>query len=417
MRIAVFTNQFPSRTSTFFARDMRPLLDSGIELDIFPIYPLDANLWRYVPDILNQDVLPRSRVHHLGTVDILRFAMRPNVLHPARFIRDVAAVSASAIKFGVGPVAKSAYVFMKALSWAQRAGRDYDHVLAYWGNYAGTCAYIFHRLLRQEIPFSIFLHAGIDLYENQVYLRQKLLYADNIITCSKFNRQFLHDRFSDVFPVISEKIHVHQHGLDFTQFLYEPEDRLPRRILGVGSLEKYKGFEYLLLSAAELIRRGVKVEVELVGDGKEEQALKNLAKKLAILDNVKFRGWLHPEEVRKAMRNATALVHPSPDLGDGVPNVIKEAMALGTPVIASSVAGIPELLANGRNGILVPAKDVKALAHSIETILSQEQLRRTYAKAARKHAEKEFDLWRAGRCLADLLSSTTRLKAGSLRSF
>jgi len=414
MRIAVFTNQFPSRTSTFFARDMRPLLDAGIQLEIFPIYPLDADLWSYVPDILNENVLPHSRVHHLRIPDILRFERRRSALHSATLIRDAFAVSASAIKFGAGPLAKSGYVFMKAWTWALRTCYDYDHVLAYWGNYAGTCAYMFHRLLRREIPFSIFVHAGIDLYENQVYLRQKLLYADNIITCSKFNRQFLHDRFSDVFPRIKDKIYIHQHGLDFTQFLYEPDDRLPRRVLGVGSLEKYKGFEYLILSAHELIRRGVNVEVELVGDGKEEEALKRLANKLHIAENVKFRGWLHSEEVRKAMRNATVLVHPSPDLGDGVPNVIKEAMALGTPVIASSVAGIPELLDNGRNGILVPAKDVKALANSIETILSQGQLRRTYANAARRHAEKEFDLWRAGRCLANLLSSTTRLNAGSL---
>src|SRR5467141_2604510 len=66
MRLAVFTNQFPGRITTFFARDMRGLQQAGVEIDVFPIYPLDASLWSYVPDILSDEVLPRDRVRHIG---------------------------------------------------------------------------------------------------------------------------------------------------------------------------------------------------------------------------------------------------------------------------------------------------------------------------------------------------------------
>ena len=66
MRLAVFTNQFPSRVSTFFARDIRSLLKAGIEVEVFPIYPLDAELWAYVPEILNETVFPRDKVHHIS---------------------------------------------------------------------------------------------------------------------------------------------------------------------------------------------------------------------------------------------------------------------------------------------------------------------------------------------------------------
>lgn len=408
MRLAVFTNQFPARVSTFFARDMRSLLEAGIEIDVFPIYPLDPVLWRYVPDILGQNVLPRGKVHHISLVHSLGSVRPWSLRRFGMFAQDTAKITASAGRFGLMPLVKSIYVYPKAWAWAQQVRDTYDHVLAYWGNYAGTCAYIFHRLIDREIPFSMFLHAGIDLYQNQVYLRQKLLYADNIITCSKFNRQFLHDQLPDIFHLISDKIYLHYHGVDFGDFLYEPDDRLPRRILAVGSLEKYKGFDYLLRAAHELSIRGIDNEIEFVGDGTEADSLKALAKRLQILDKVRFRGWVRPEEVQSAMRQATILVHPSPELGDGAPNVIKEAMATGTPVIASSVAGIPELLDHGRNGVLVPPKDVTALAVSIETLLANERLRRKYADAAREYAEKEFDLWRRGRSLADLLCSTTR---------
>jgi glycosyltransferase involved in cell wall biosynthesis len=389
---------------------MRPLLNAGIEIDIFPIYPLNSSLWRYVPDILNENVLPRDKVHHISFGQILRCARKWPEGRLCTFLQDIGAISASALRYGVGPLGKSGYVFLKAWAWACLYPHAYDHVLAYWGNYAGTCAYIFHRLIGQETPFSIFLHAGIDLYQNQMHLREKLLYADNIITCSNFNRKFINDRFSDIFDLISNKIYVHYHGLDFGEFLYEPEARLPRRILAVGSLEKYKGFDYLLRTVHELGIRGIDYEVELVGDGQESDHLKALAKKLQISDKVKFRGWLHHKEVQRAIRQATILVHPSPELNDGAPNVIKEAMALGTPVVASSVAAIPEMLENGRNGLLVPPKDVKALANSVETLLANARLRRKYADAAREYAEKNFDLWQGGRCLADLLYSTRRLE-------
>ena len=95
-------------------------------------------------------------------------------------------------------------------------------------------------------------------------------------------------------------------------------------------------------------------------------------------------------------------------LGDAVPTVIKESMALGTPVVASNVAGIPELLDGGRCGMLVPPQNVEALADAIKTLLANTAMRRTYADAARKYAEEQFDLWRNGRRLARVLRSTKR---------
>src|SRR5262245_47724290 len=195
MRLAVFTNQFPTRVSTFFARDIRGLIEAGIDVEVFPIYPLDPTLWCYVPDLLNENVLPRNRVHHVTIRECFRSARFWPPRKVSLFLRDTLSISASAITSGIEPFVKSNYVFPKAWTWAQKYGIQYDHVLAYWGNYTATCAYLFHRLLPSSIPFSIFLHAGIDLYLNQVFLREKLLATKNIITCSYFNRSFLEKRF------------------------------------------------------------------------------------------------------------------------------------------------------------------------------------------------------------------------------
>jgi glycosyltransferase involved in cell wall biosynthesis len=85
-------------------------------------------------------------------------------------------------------------------------------------------------------------------------------------------------------------------------------------------------------------------------------------------------------------------------------------MALGTPVIASTVAGIPELLDQGRCGELVPPRDVKTLADAIEKLLSNEPLRRSFAESGRRYGEQQFDLWKIGQQVASILNSTKRVE-------
>jgi len=411
VRLAVFTNQFPAPVSTFFARDMRGLLESGIEIDIFPLRPLDPSLWRYVPDILSERVFPRHKVHSLNFNRSLVDLLMPSTMWKfGPFLRDAAAICASAVRFGLEPLAKSVCVLVQGRSLVNRhfSENQYDHILAYWGNYAGTCAYVFHRLLGQPIPFSIFLHAGTDLYRDQVYLRQKLLYADNIIVVCEFNKEFIRELYPDIFPLLRQKIYLHHLGLDLREFYFESDGRLPQKIVGVGRHSKLKGFDYLLRATHQVLSRGRDVHLELVGEGEETESLRELAIELGITKNVTFLGWLLPDDVKQAIKTATILVHPSIDLGDAVPTVIKEAMALGTPVIASNLAGIPELLGNGKYGLLVPPKNINALAKGIERLIEDNELRVHFAEKAREFAEEKFDLWKNGKRLADLLYATRR---------
>jgi glycosyltransferase involved in cell wall biosynthesis len=404
LKLALFTNQFPCKVSTFFARDVRGLQEAGIQVDVFSMYPLDSSLWKWMPDILGDDVFPRYRVHHAPLRECLLSLGNRTGFRFSRFVADTAAVGFSALPFGPTAVAKSLYACLLGRLWCLRFADQYDHVMAYWGNYPATCAWMFHRLAGRKIPFSIMLHAGTDLYRNQVFLPQKLLYADNIFVVCEFNRAFIREKFADIFPAIESKIHVHHLGLDFSEFVGVPQARLPGSVVAVGRFDKLKGFDYLLRAIAELSKRGGDVSLELVGDGPEAPALRKVCADLGISDRVRFRGWCNFSQVRDAIRSATILVHPSIGIGDAVPTVIKEAMALGTPVIGSGVAGIPELLDDGRCGVLVPPKDVKALADAMESLLSTPEKREQLARAARAHAEKVLDLWQNTKQLADFLS-------------
>jgi hypothetical protein len=147
MRLAVFTTRYPARGATFFRRDMSALIAAGIEVEVFPIYPLEPGNWSRGADIA-ADAIPPDRVHNIGIGESLRTPPR----RVGRLQRDTIAIGASAARDGAVPFAKSAYVIPKAWAWARRHGERFDHVLAYWGNYAGTCAYVFHRLIDRPIP-------------------------------------------------------------------------------------------------------------------------------------------------------------------------------------------------------------------------------------------------------------------------
>jgi len=100
-------------------------------------------------------------------------------------------------------------------------------------------------------------------------------------------------------------------------------------------------------------------------------------------------------------------VHP-PISPDAMPTVIKEAMAVGTPVIASDLAGIPEMLDDGRCGVLVPPGDGAALAEAIAALLGDAERRRRLADAGRRHMERHFDQRTNGAELARRLTATVR---------
>jgi glycosyltransferase involved in cell wall biosynthesis len=291
-------------------------------------------------------------------------------------------------------VAKTGYAARCAWTWAHAfpAG-SFDHVLAYWGNHAATTAYLYHRLTNPRIPFSMLVQARMDLYRKPVFLAEKMAYADNIFIVCEFNRGYIRNR--------------HHLGLDLPAIPFQPTPRPPATVIAVGRFEPLKGLDLLVRAAALLRDRGTAVRVVLVGGGDEEPALRGLAARLGLGDVVEFRGWLGSDRVFAAMREATVLAHPSIAL-DAMPTVLKEAIAVGTPVVASDLAGIPEILDRGRCGILVPPGDVAALAEGIGRLLADASLRQRLASAGREHAERLFDLWRNGRALADRLRATRR---------
>lgn len=406
MRVALFTNQFPSLVNTFFCRDVASLLRAGLQLELFPIYPSNKRLWSHVPDVYRADLRDRVPIYYSEPGSAIRSGAVKAFQHRSTAFPLFRSIARSGVHFGIPQLAKSAYSFALGASCARRQTRPYDHVLAYWGNYSATSAFVFQQLACKTTPFSLFLHAGVDLYRDQVFLEQKLRAAKHIIVVCDFNRRFLKLRYPKLFPEIERKIYVHHLGIDLEDYSFVRGRRHSNRVIAVGRFDHVKGFDVLIHAIAASKARGVRLRADFIGGGAELSRCKKLAAQLNVPDEIRFLGWLPPKETKERIQNASFLVHPSRGLGDAVPTVLKEALALGTPVIASDVAGIPEILDGGKCGVLVPPADADRLSQALDSMAQSETLRARYSALGRARVQKLFSLWENGQRLADLIAGS-----------
>lgn len=159
-------------------------------------------------------------------------------------------------------------------------------------------------------------------------------------------------------------------------------------VMGMGRLVSKKGFVYLLRSAPLVLKHFPNTRFVIVGEGDLRTELEAFAKKLGIQEYVSFVGYIPWDQTPAYLKAADVFVVPSirDEAGnvDGLPNVLLEAMAAGCAVVASHIAGIPEVIRDGENGLLVPPGDEIALAEKICLLLSDEKLRKRLGEAAQK---------------------------------
>ena len=179
-------------------------------------------------------------------------------------------------------------------------------------------------------------------------------------------------------------------------------------IVTVGRLDPIKGFDVLVDALAELKRRGRRVRCQIIGEGPLRGELQARVDRQGLSELVALVGARAQAEVGAALRAATiftlpSLIAPSGDR-DGIPVSLMEAMAAGAPVVSTRVSGIPELIEDEREGLLVAPQDSRALAEALARLLDDVALRRRLAVAARAKIEREFDAAREANKLLELFA-------------
>jgi glycosyltransferase involved in cell wall biosynthesis len=243
-----------------------------------------------------------------------------------------------------------------------------DSVIASWAFPDAVAVAIFCKLF--NLPFVVKAH-GTDVNENlhrpirQWLMRKSLNYADKIFCAS----QALAKKF-EAAGLDAKRLETNYNGVDKEVFF--PAERTttsePIKILFVGSIIETKGVNELY-HAFKTVKDECNCSLDYVGEGYERSKLEKWAQQDKLSSKIKFSGSLSLMQVAEKIRHADILVLPS--YREGVPNVLLEAFASGTPVVATKVGGIPEVVSED-TGVLVDAQDAQSLAEGIKKAVHQE---------------------------------------------
>jgi glycosyltransferase involved in cell wall biosynthesis len=241
-------------------------------------------------------------------------------------------------------------------------------------------------------------------------LRYLLDSSDRIVTPSESLRRDV----QAVLPALAPKIQAILNCVDVGEFAGEaPPPPYTRNLLCIAAHNEKKAIDVLLRAFAQLRRFDGRLRLQLVGDGPLRPELERLSADLAIQDHVDFLGWRDRAGTIELLKRAEVLVVPSRAEPFGI--VVLEGMVTGKPVVASAVGGIPEMVEDGRNGLLVPPDDPAALAQAIHRVLTDSALATALGEAGQATVRGRFTRDRMGAEYASLFAELLASRAHERR--
>jgi glycosyltransferase involved in cell wall biosynthesis len=200
-----------------------------------------------------------------------------------------------------------------------------------------------------------------------------------------------------------DRLHIVHCGVDPQGYEPVTHEGEGKRLLFVGRLAKVKGLVVLLEALAAMHARRPDLRLALIGDGPDRSRLERSAVDLGVKQQVQFLGYKSHEEVQAELRKADVFVMAS--FAEGVPVVLMEAMATGLPVVATRVAGVPELVDDGVSGFITPPGNPDKLAEKIEGLIADHALRTKFGRVGREKVEQEFNARREAVWLRDIMTA------------
>jgi len=405
VRIAVFTSEFPSVSQTFVLNQIVGLLEAGHEVHIYANRgcaggPVHEDVKRY--ELLDRATwfnMPRNRiVRALGSAWII---CRLTLNGPHRGLRSARWLVGGRRMHAVQGTIHAARAFL-------RNQQRFDVVYCHFGG-TGMIALRLKKLVlitgRLVIVFHGFdITKFIERYGANVYA-ELLQEGDLFLPISETWKARLLE-----LGAAPNKVKVHRMGVDCAKFTFKPRS-LRRgeaiRIITVARLMKKKGIEYSIRAVARLVGKGYPIEYEIVGDGPLRQSLAAVIDETGCAYRIRLLGPRSHEEVTKLLEEAHLMLLTSvtDEEGDqeGIPVALMEAMAMGIPVVSTYHSGISELVADGVTGILVPERDVEAIAAAVENLTDNAQLWPEMARAAREKIEREYNIKLLNKQLVEIL--------------
>lgn len=278
--------------------------------------------------------------------------------------------------------------------------RDIDLMHIHVWNPA-SCRYAFMAANKYNLPLVVTEHDPFELSKFKQTIKRKLIKkTDKIIAVSNRNAQTL----KELFPSMKKRITAVHNGIDITWFesqnlsftdkklqeyreqVLESDDKTTL-ILSVAELHERKGLKYLIGAFEKLIQAGENCKLVLAGIGPQRVNLEKLIEEKKLTDHVKLLGFR--KDISHLMAACDVFVLPS--LKEAFGLVLIEAMTAKLPIVASNVGGIPEIIEDGVNGLLVTPKNKKELAQAIKKYIDSPDLAAEFTKIGYTKAKENFD--------------------------
>jgi glycosyltransferase involved in cell wall biosynthesis len=246
--------------------------------------------------------------------------------------------------------------------------------------------------LAWKIPYSLTIHGPEELLNVDAYqLRAKVQQARFVFCISDFCRSQL----CQLTPSAEwEKFTVIRLGVDpvviSPPYPKRPANEGPLRLVCTGRLVAAKGHHILLRAIKQLRMRGIELHATLIGKGPEQTSLETFVHDHGLQDCVVFASALSHTETLHLVRSADMFVLAS--FAEGIPVALMEAMAFAVPCISTTIAGIPELIDSGRDGLLVAPSNVDDLTAAIESLATDPELRCLLGRAGRQRIIRDYNL-------------------------
>ncbi len=390
-RIGYVVKRYPRYSETFIVNEILAHEAAGFDLGIFALNP--------PADTHFQNII--SRVHAPVTY-LTTKSEKISALWTS--LQELSAeIPCLWSKLGAAENEEVKEVWQAAMLASEVKCRNITHLHAHFATSAATVTRLAAHFA--EVPYTITAHAKDIFHENAETndLAIKFNNAATVVTISDYNLNYLAERF----PEINLKL-IHN-GLELEHFPFKAPTNRPPRIIAVGRLVEKKGFADLINACAILAKSERKFQCEIIGVGELEKELKNQLESLGLNNVVKMLGPKPQHEVIAKVQEACVLAAPcvigQDGNRDGLPTVLLEAMALGTPCVSTDVTGIPEVVQHGKTGLQVPQYNPQALAEALGNLLDDAALQVRLATQARTLIEKEFDVEKNASQLREVFAS------------
>ncbi len=395
MKIAYILNSYPQPSHSFIRREIRALEAQGHTITRLAMRPGNA------PLVDAQDLEEAASTHYVlraGAAALLLALLRSAIAGPARFLRALMLAISCGRRSEAGTLKHLIYLAEAAYAVQLCRAADATHAHAHFGTNGATVAMLGQVLGGPRYSFTVH---GPEEYDapRALSLGTKIAKSAFTVGITSYGRSQL-CRWAD--PRDWDRIKVVHCGVDSSRFpAPRPLPMGPLRLVAIGRFVEQKG-QLLALDALARIK-DTGAHLTLVGDGEMRGQIEDRIAALDLQDHVTLTGWLDEPGVLRALQDAHALLMPS--FAEGLPMVIMEAMAAGRLVIATYIAGIPELVQEGKTGWLVPAGDALALSEAMRAMAATPaQTRATMAEAARARVLARHDADREAAKLAALIS-------------